>query len=691
MTTSADWLALALQYDKIGDFVQEERCYSYVLQSEPDNAEAWHLFGLLRYQQGQVGEARDYVQQALRLRPDLAAAHANLGMMYAGGDETEKAIACFRQALRLRPDLATAHANLGMMYAAGDETEKAIACFRQALALDPGMTSVHANLGLSYALLGRYEEAIAIYQEGLRLQPDCAGVHANLGLCYARLGRHEEAITIYEEGLRRHPDWPEAHFNMGEALAALGRTSEAVAGYRQALRLRPTYAEVFSHLASALVALRQYDQAVLAGGQAVQMEPTGPGGHFNLGIAFMNLGRAEEAQTCFQTVLRLRADFPEAYLSLGNVLQGLGRYEEAEAAFREELRLRPDAPDPLVSLGHVLRDQGRHEEALACFAEVLRVNPDNAEARANRGMALLGKGDFQQAWPDYEFRLLFKGAQVRSYPQPPWDGGPFHNRSILLAAEQGLGDTLQFVRYAPLVKERGGRVILECQPSLRRLLASCPGVDQIVPQGAPLPQCDFHVRLMSLPGILGTTLENIPADIPYLAADPVQVEMWRAVLARRPGFKVGICWQGNPAHVMVRRRLVPLEQFASLARVPGICLVSLQQGAGSEQLECLDDKFSIWKLLDRCSDPAEAWQETAALVRALDLVITVDTAPAHLSGALGVPVWVLLPSAPCWRWLRDRQDSPWYPTMRLFRQSRPGDWESVLARVAELLRSISQP
>jgi hypothetical protein len=298
-------------------------------------------------------------------------------------------------------------------------------------------------------------------------------------------------------------------------------------------------------------------------------------------------------------------------------------------------------------------------------------------------------GRFEQGWPGYEWR--WKVEEFGALPplhQPQWDGSPLEGRTILIRTEQGLGDTLQFIRYIPLVHRRGGRVILLSQPPLTRLQACIPGVERLLAHGDPVPEFDVHVPLLSLPGLLGTRLETVPADVPYLEAEPPLVEAWRHRLGSYPGFKVGIVWQGNPKYLQDRARSTCLAQFAPLARVPGVHLFSLQKGPGAEQLTARTEWFPVTDLGSGLADFAD----TAAVLKHLDLVVSVDTSVAHLAGALGLPVWVALPHAADWRWLMGRDDSPWYPTMRLFRQTGPGQWEDVFRRIAEALgRRIAEP
>jgi hypothetical protein len=307
--------------------------------------------------------------------------------------------------------------------------------------------------------------------------------------------------------------------------------------------------------------------------------------------------------------------------------------------------------------------------------------PDYAEAHVNRALTRLHVGDWQRGWQEFEWRWRTADALPRGLAQPWWRGEPLAGRTILLYAEQGLGDTIQFIRFAPIVKRRGGTVVVECQQPLVRLLEGCAGVDRLVGQGDALPAFDVQAPLLSLPGILKTSPETIPADVPYLSVRPAAVQAWRERLKEIDGFRIGIAWQGNPAVRGDRLRSIALGHFAALAEIPGVRLVSLQKGPGAEQLEAAGGRFRITELGSRLQDFAD----TAAVMNSLDLVITSDTGPAHLAGALGVPVWVALSLAPDWRWSSGRSDSPWYPTMRLFRQKEWGNWQAVFEEIKKSL------
>jgi hypothetical protein len=413
----------------------------------------------------------------------------------------------------------------------------------------------------------------------------------------------------------------------------------------------------------------------------VRLKPGYAEAHNSLGIALAALGDPGAAAASYRRAVEIRPDYAEAQSNLGNVLKDQGKLEEAVASYRRALELKPNFADAHSNLGVALIKQGRLEEALASLEQALRVNPDHPLAHLNRGVVWLLQGDYERGLPEHEWRCKQRGIRPRPFPQPLWDGSPLEGRTILLHAEQGLGDTIQFIRYAALVKRRGGTVVAACQGALLPVLAGCPGIDALVGQDGPMPPFDVQAPLLSLPRILGTTPRTIPAEVPYLRARADLVERWQEELRSPGSFLVGITWQGNPDHREDHLRSFSLSRFEPLARIPGVRLISLQKGPAAGQVAELAGRLEVADLGDRLGDFAD----TAAVMRNLDLVITADSSPAHLAGALGVPVWVALPFAPDWRWMLGREDSPWYPSMRLFRQAAPGDWDGVFARMAEAL------
>ena len=387
--------------------------------------------------------------------------------------------------------------------------------------------------------------------------------------------------------------------------------------------------------------------------------------------------------------MQLKPDFAEAYNNLANALRIQGNLDEAIVSYRRAVQLKPDWAQPYSNLANALQWRGHYDEALATCRQALRLQPDYVDAHLNYSMPLLLLGQFAEGWSEYEWRWRTQDFQrfVASWPRSPgryWDGSPLAGRTILLHAEQGLGDTIQFVRYAALLRQQGaGNVLLRCPPSLHRLMGTCRDIHAVFSENA-LPDCDVQLNLLSLPHLLGTTsIERIPANVPYLDSDPALVERWRDRLAaldgNRSSLRVGIVWQGSPTHTTDRWRSVSLGQFAPLAEQAGVRLFSLQKGSGIEQLAKMPELA-----VDLGSELVDL-ADTAAVIRCLDLVISVDTVVAHLAGALGVPVWLALSRVPDWRWLLEREDSPWYPSMRLFRQAELGQWEEVFRRMGEAL------
>jgi Flp pilus assembly protein TadD len=475
----------------------------------------------------------------------------------------------------------------------------------------------------------------------------------------------------------------------GWKLHQAGRVAEAEQIYRQAVQAAPAHARAWCYHGMACNDLGRYDEAVGSYRRALALRPEFPEALNNLGNTLTQQTRLDEAIDVLRQALRCRPGYTSAYHNLGIVFAQQERLADAEEAFRNVVRLDPNFAEALNGLAAIQFKQGKFADALASYDVALRLKPSLPDARKNRGIARLLLGDFAQGCRDFEARFQCADLSLPALRQPAWDGAPLDGRTILLRAEQGLGDTLQFIRYAPLVKRAGGTVVVECQRPLLPLLAGFAGVDRWVPRGAALPPFDVHAPLMSLPGLLGTTLETIPAAIPYLFADPQLVERWRVELGANPAFKVGIVWKGSSSHRADHVRSARLRDFEPLARVPGVQLFSLQKGEGTEQLAALSGRFPVVDLGSRLDETTAPFLETAAVMQLLDLVVTVDTSTGHLAGALGVPYWLALPFVPDWRWLLEREDSPWYPTARLFRQTARGDWAGVFERMATALARLA--
>ena len=500
-----------------------------------------------------------------------------------------------------------------------------------------------------------------------------------LGDALQSLGRLHEAIEHYDRVLELNPNCSEAHNNRGVALLNLGDSSEAVASFERAVAINPAYADALRNLGVANFQRGNADEAVAAHQRVIGLNPADVAALTGLGDALKLLGQRDAAVSAYRSAIGIDDSSSQLHNKLGLGLHERGQTDEAIDCLRRAVQCESNRADGHGNLGAALLAEGRIEDALDCFEQAIGIDPDYVDARFNRGLARLLTGDWARGWADYESRRQLSRINVRDFPQPLWDGSPLNGRTILLHAEQGLGDTLQFVRYASLVRQRGGRVLLLAPKPLLPLLKLAGGYDHIVSDLNSLPPFDVHAPVLSVPGILRTTLNSVPAAIPYLAANEELTALWRERLQEVGGLRVGINWQGDPNNHMDRTRSIPLKQFAPLAEVVGVSVISLQKWPGSEQMAEVASQFDVVHLGDTVDETAGAFMDTAAILQSLDLVITSDTSIAHLAGGLGVPVWVALSFVPEWRWLLERDDSPWYPTMRLFRQPQPGDWPGLFA------------
>jgi tetratricopeptide (TPR) repeat protein len=544
-------------------------------------------------------------------------------------------------------------------YEAGQLQQSEAIC-RQLLGLDPNQADALHLLGL-IAHRVNHPDAGVLIRRAIALQPNNAIAYGNLALVLQSQGKWDEAMECSRQALALHPNVPETHYNLGYAFHVKGDLEDATACYRRALALQPRFTPPYQNLGAALKAMGRLDEAIEVYRQGLTLQPNSAALLSNLGDALWEQGKIEESADCCRRAVALDPNFPEPHLNLGNSFVNQNRFAEATERYRRAIALRPDY----------------------------------ALAHCNMAMALLTLGKFEEGWREHEWRWRKPGfpSVARNFSQPQWDGSELNGRTVLLHSEQGLGDALQFVRFSPHVARRGGRVVIECKPPLLRLFQNAIdlGAAAVVVQNetgaAPPVAFDLHVPLLSLPLALRMfDPAKIPTPVPYLQADPLSEERWRELIsAGEKRLKVGLAWVGSSVHVDDRARSVSLETLAPLAR-EDVLFYSLQVGRGSEQT-CNPPKGM--ELLDLTAQLGD-FADTAGLVSQLDLVICVDTAIAHLVGAMGKPVWVLISYRPDFRWLLDRDDTPWYPTMRLFRQQSPGDWTEVVQRVAKALDSAVQ-
>ena len=526
---------------------------------------------------------------------------------------------------------------------------------------------------------GDLEAAIRGYHDALHAVPDFADALANLGVALRRAGRNSDAIRIMTAGLERCGEAPELRYNLGNALRDAERQEEAASQYQAVLRLDPDHRGAAINLGLALRTLGRMEGALEHYRVALARHPGEHELFNNLGSVLWERRRFEAAIACFRRALAIRPDFAPGRANLALGRNVLGQYDAAETLHRAMVEQTPGDAAAWAGLGQTLINLGRLDEALEVLDKALGLDGEEVDALLGRARALLLAGRLAEGFAAYGARRRKPGDWRPRTDRPAWRGEPLDGERILVYGEQGFGDVLQFVRYLPMVAARGGTVVLLCQRPIAALCATVAGVSEVASNRSKPPAHDLHCSVMDLPMHFGTTMETIPAQLPYLAL-PEKARRHVAD-ARRPGFHLGIAWRGNPEHWNDRNRSCPLRQFAPLLAVPGVVAHSLQKGPAAVEIGAEGLSPLVGDLGARLGD----FSDTAAALHNLDLVVTVDTALAHLAGAFGRPVWVLLPYAPDWRWMLGRADSPWYPTMRLFRQPSPGDWESVFAEVETAL------
>jgi Flp pilus assembly protein TadD len=543
-----------------------------------------------------------------------------------------------------------------------------------------------AGSGLTHFRAGRSEEAAAHFTRAAALAPRDANIHHALGSALGKLKRADEALACFARAIALAPHEPRFHYALGVELSELSRLSEAEACFRRALAAQPDFVDASVHLGYVLRSQDRFEEAASCFLSATTQCPDRADAYNALGAVLIDLRRYAEAELAIRRALDISRDYPQALTNLGVALAARDQFEEAEALHRRALA-HGEFADAWLNLGLVLHETGRLSEAVACYRRAIAIAPDHSNAHLCLSITLLTQGDIPAGSAAYEARW---GARAKcKYPladRPLWDGTPMPGKTLLLVGEQGRGDAIQFARYAKLVRPRVGRLLLRCRPALRDLLATQPNFDAVVSEDEPIPQSDAFLPIMSLMHVLGTTLDTIPAEVPYLHADPMRV---RRFAARLTGdhLKIGIVWAGIAGHTNDRHRSMSLATLTPLLDVSGAHFVSLQVAPRAAELR--ESAFAE-KVIDLAPDLVD-FADTAAALSQLDLLISVDTAVAHLAGALGLPAWVLLPFNADWRWLRDRDDSPWYPTLRLYRQDASFAWAPVIERVrGDLLKHVGE-
>ena len=723
----------ALMLHQDGQLEAAAARYAELLKIQPEHVDALHLSGVIAAQSGDCRRAVELIGRAIGMAPAVATLHVNLGNAQLELLQHDAALASFNRAIALGADGADIHANRGNAQLALLQYDAALASYDRALAMQAELADVWSSRGNVLLLLKQAQAALASCDQALTLKPDYAPAWSNRGNALLALKHFGEALASYEQALALKPDFAEVWSNRANALLDMEQFGAALASVEQAILLRPDDAQSMLNRGNALMALQQFAAALASYEQAIALRTDYVEAWTNHGNAHLALGHLEAALTSYDQAMALAPDHAPAWSNRGNVLRDLGQLDAALASFDRALALQPALAATWSDRGIVLLDLQRLDEALASHDQAISLQPDYAEAWSNRGVVLkvlmqidaalasydqaialkpdyaaahfnksvacLLSGDFEYGWPLHEWRWHEKvlGRKVTPpFAQPLWLGQEsLAGKTILLTCEQGLGDTLQFCRFASSVAGLGARVVLQAPMPLLGLLQTLAGVAELVAEGVALPYFDFYCPLLSLPLALHTTLSSIPAGMPYLYADAQKIRDWRERLGPREKLRVGLVWSGGSRPDQPKlwavnaRRNIDLSLFACF-RGLSVEFFSLQKGQPAES-RLAELQAAGWDgpgILD-FTRYLHDFSDTAALIENLDLVIAVDTSTAHLAAALGKEVWLLNRFDTCWRWLLTRADSPWYPTMTLFRQPIMGDWDSVVSAVAERLRRLA--
>lgn len=590
-----------------------------------------------------------------------------------------------KEILKDHPDHADTLSFLGELYTGIGNYDAALTCLRKALAQNQSDEFIYYNLANSLRELGEMDEAILHYRKALELNPEFEDAYYNLGIALREKNDIDGAIRSFRKAYELKPDSSDVLNNLGIAFLQKKEFDEAIMNFRKSLQVSPNYTLALNNLGLALYEKGEQDDALRTFQKVIDLDPDFASAYFNLGLVFMKKQDFERAIGSFQAAIKKDSNFEDAYYNAGIAFAQVGRTDDAIDFYRQTLQLNPYRPDVYNNLAMAYEDIGDVQGAITYFKKALELNPGDAEIHWNLSLALLLSGNFQEGWKEYQWRFRVNDFRMKRFKQPQWDGSDISEKTILLHSEQGFGDTIQFIRYASLVAERGARVIVQSPIELASLLRVVEGISSVVALGEELPEFDIHCPLLSLPLIFQTTPDTIPAKTPYIIPDPLLVHKWENTMPTEEAqIRIGLVWAGGPKHKNDRKRSLYLKDFAPLAEFADIKFYSMQKGKAAIETRKLPEVIRLIDYTDEIRD----FSDTAALMKNLDLIISVDTAVAHLAGAIGRPVWTLLPFTPDWRWMLDREDSPWYPTMRLLRQPSPGDWESVIQQIKMALKDF---
>lgn len=616
----------ALELFQEGNYQQAENICKEILNTHPENTDALHLLGMIYYQLNDFDQALVYFHKIFYFEPSNCYALFNLGNILRSQGNPDRAEIFFRKAIESNPDFADAYYNLAIIL-----EEK-----------------------------GSFEEAISAYKKSLYLDPNHADVYNNIGNLLIKNGNTDEALTYLNIALQLKPDYPAVYINMGIALNEQKRFEDAADCFRKAIKIDPDIADAYH----------------------------------NLAIVFKNMGNLEEAMLYSRKAIEINPDFADAHYNMGLILKEKDCMDDAIICLKKSIDLKPDFADAYTNLAIIHDEKGLLNEAIAYYEKSLKIKPDDAEVHWNMSHTLLKMGNLREGWKKYDWRFLVKEFERRTFRKHRWDGSSLKGKTLFIYAEQGVGEEIMFASCLPEIVEQADLCIIECDKRLMPIFArSFPGVEVVerFAPNAPYPQevlhADIRTAIGSLPMFLRSDIADFPERRAYLLPDKQKADSWRKRLEELGnGLKIGISWRGGGEVSERRKRSTVLEQWSGIFSINSASFINLQYGDCAAELKEAKEKLGVTIHDWEDADPLKDLDNFAAQISALDIVISIDNATVHMAGALGVPVWTLLPFACDWRWMQDFEDSPWYPSMRLFRQNKQGDWERVFGRVEFTLR-----
>ena len=743
-------LTQAINYHQRGQLREAEELYQSILETEPQHPDVHHMLGLAAHQRGRFTEAKAHIERAIELLPSAAPYYSNLGATLRELKQPELALNAFRKAIDLKPDYAEAYNNQGNALRALRRDVEALDSYQRATALRANYAEAWFNWGVALVDLGRHAEATSKFERAVEISPGHWRAWMALGDLQRRLGDLQGALRQYEHAAGIKTASLEPRLRQAETLLSLGRGSDAlvvcesclgdqpdnaralylrgfihqtqdrtdlaIADYDLALLFDPSNALAYLHRALARAAIGQLDIALEDFDQAIQLHPRNADAHCHRGVALSKMNRLDEAAAAFDQAIQLNPKHAVALVQRANARVKAGQLSAALNDYRAAIDIDPNNSDFHFNRGFALQEADQLDDALKSYQAALRLDPHNkaaqnniaallqtldrldeafehfdraielghTEARWNKGVALLLKGDYAEGWPLYEARWdAGLGLVHTPFLEPRWTGTQdIKGRTILLHPEQGFGDTIHFCRYAPMVADLGANVILEVPPRLVELAKTIRGLHSVIACGDERPSFDYHCPLLSLPLAFKTTLKSVPAHVPYLTATNERIAEWNQLLGSKSRRRIGIVWRGSPHNKNDRYRSMRLEEFAPIFAA-NFDFYSIQKDVTTDEQRVLVE-YGVHDLSTKQRDFADA----AAICQLMDIVVTVDTAVAHLAGAMGMPTWILLCHAPDWRWMLHRTDCPWYPTAKLYRQLALNQWASPVNQILNDLKQI---